>query len=98
MIIKSNPVVMRHKNRSGLKLAVEFIVRQLTPEDRSVLDQGLRMLGLEQLRDLPGIDNLDMVDYFLGGTRDLLARYGSEYITQHRQLHLDQLEYLATLL
>lgn len=89
---------MRLKNPSGLKMEVEYIVRRLTPENRLILEQGLRLLGLEHLRDLPGIANPDIIDYFIAGTKDLLAHHNPEYIFRYRQFYLDQLEYLATLI
>ncbi|MGE5604312.1 MAG: hypothetical protein ACM3YE_01315 [Bacteroidota bacterium] len=65
---------------------------------RNRLEQGLRLLGLDHLLDLPGIANPDIIFYFIAGTKDLLANHDPEYISRYRQLYLDQLEYLATLI
>lgn len=98
MKFKSTPVPMRLKNTSGLKMEVEYIVRRLTPENRLILEKGLKLLSVEHLRDLPGITNPDIIFYFIAGTKDLLAHHDPEYIYKYRQFYLDQLDYLTTLI
>lgn len=94
----STPVPMTLKNSSGLKMEVEYIIRRLTPENRFILENGLKLLGLERLRDLPGIADPNIIEYFIAGIKDLLVHHDPEYIFRYRQFYLNQLEYLATLI
>lgn len=72
------------------------MAKTLTLVDQREIYGALALNGLEDISQIPGYPDEEMIGLFLESTRNLVKEYGEDYVRSYSPILLRELEYIAS--